>query len=116
MIRSHCDIAMRIASILGSAILILPCASAAVDSTDSPVYVPSAPQAAPLRAIEPYQNDAGYRIAVDTPASAPAAEPPPQPNVGKPFDREITAAARDLSGPTSLDAGAYPNLGLTCTV
>ncbi len=88
-------IARRLALIAGSAILALACAKAAADTADSVVYVPSTLKAAPVRAAEPYQNDTGYRIAVDAPAPKPAVEPGPQPNDGKPFDREITAAARD---------------------
>ena len=95
MIRSPCNIALHLALIVGAALLALPCSRAAANNADNVVYVPSALRAAPARAAEPYQQDTGYRIAVDTPAPPAAAEPPSQPNDGKPFDREITAAARD---------------------
>lgn len=95
MIRSPRYIARRLALIAGSAILALPCANAAADTTDSVIYVPSPLKAAPARAAEPYQNDTGYRILMNTPAPAPAVEPGLQPNDRKPFDHEITAAARD---------------------
>jgi len=95
MTRSPRHIALHLALIVGGALLALPCARAAVNNADSMVYVPSSLSAAPARVAEPYQKDTGYRIAVDTPAPPAAAEPPSQPNDGKPFDREITAAARD---------------------
>lgn len=95
MKRPRRHIALRSALIAGSVILALPCAHAAVDSADSVVYLPSSPKATSTRAVEPYQKDLGYRITADTPAPPPATEPAPQPNDGKPFDREIIAAARD---------------------
>ena len=95
MTRPHRCPALGLALIAGSVILALPRAHAAVDNTDSLVYVPSPRKAAPAQAAEPYQKDAGYRIAVDTPALVPAVEPALQANDAKPFDREITAAARD---------------------
>ena len=95
MTRSPRSIARRLALIAACAILALPCAKATADTADSVAYVPSPLKPAPARATEPYQKDTGYRITVDAPTLAPAIEPGPQPNDGKPFDREITAAARD---------------------
>lgn len=71
----------------------------ATDDRDGVVYVPlpvrAAVTATPRRSPEPYQQDIGYRIAIE--GSAPALAPAPvfQPSDVKPFDREITAAARD---------------------
>ena len=99
MTQAHLHLAIGLALLAGSTFLAAPRVHAAVESADAESYVALRPEAPALRAstraIEPYQQDAAYRMVADTPAPAiPQATTPP-PNEGKPFDREITAAARD---------------------
>lgn len=99
MNRSPQRITVSLALLAGSAIFAPACAHATVGNADAVAYVPSAAKATSLqaapRATEPYQQDPAYRIAVDTPPTPPAPEPAALPNEGKPYDREITAAAQD---------------------